>query len=156
MTETTQDTPPFADILNGSLESLIPVAHKMGVEAVEIRRGHAKLRVPIAGNGNHFGVMYAGVLFTVGEMLGGAIPLATFDNSAYYPLVKDLQIFFKKAAKTDITSEATLSEDEIARIEATAAEHGKCDFELEATLTDTNGVVVATTKGLYQLRALGK
>ncbi len=32
------------------------------------------------GNGNHFGVVYAGVQFTVAEMLGGVIALAMVDN----------------------------------------------------------------------------
>ncbi|WP_280491269.1 PaaI family thioesterase [Nocardia asiatica] len=150
------DSPPFKDIVNGALEFTIPIAHKMGVQAVEVRRGFAAASVPAEGNGNHFGVMYAGVLFTVAEILGGAIAVATFDNSAFYPLVKDLHIFFRKPAKTDVRAEATLSEDEIARITAEAAANGKSDFTLRAVVTDTNGVVVAETEGLYQLRAHGK
>ncbi|MBF6190888.1 YiiD C-terminal domain-containing protein [Nocardia implantans] len=150
------ETPPFKDIVNGALEFTIPIAHKMGVQAVEVRRGHAATSVPAEGNGNHFGVMYAGVLFTVAEILGGAIAVATFDNSAFYPLVKDLHIFFRKPAKTDVRAEATLTEDEIARITAEAAANGKSDFTLRAVVTDTDGVIVAETEGLYQLRAHGK
>ena len=51
---------------------------------VEARRGHAVASVPLEGNGNHFGVIYAGVQFTVAEMLGGVIALATFDAAKYY------------------------------------------------------------------------
>lgn len=150
------DTPPFADIVNGALEFTIPTAHHMGVRALEVRPGFAATTVPAEGNGNHFGVIYAGVLFTVAEILGGAIAVATFDNSAYYPLVKDLRITFRKPAKTDVRAEATLSEQEIERITAEAAANGKSDFVLKAEVTDTNGVVVAETEGLYQLRAHGK
>ncbi|WP_174189260.1 PaaI family thioesterase [Nocardia barduliensis] len=150
------ETPPFKDIVNGALEFTIPIAHKMGVQAVEVRRGFAATSVPVEGNGNHFGVMYAGVLFTVAEILGGAIAVATFDNSAFYPLVKDLRIFFRKPAKADVRAEATLSEDEIARVTAEAEANGKSDFTLRAVVTDTDGVVVAETEGLYQLRAHGK
>ncbi|MEU7766931.1 YiiD C-terminal domain-containing protein [Nocardia sp. NPDC049190] len=150
------ETPPFEDIVNGALEFAIPVAHKMGARAVEVRRGFAATTVPVEGNGNHFGVMYAGVLFTVAEILGGAIAVATFDNSAFYPLVKDLHVFFRKPAKTDVRAAATLSEADIARISEQAAEHGKADFTLRAVVTDANGVVVAETEGLYQLRAHGK
>ncbi|MFF0452221.1 PaaI family thioesterase [Nocardia africana] len=154
--ETNNDTPAFADVVNGALEFTIPIAHKMGVQALEVRRGFAATTVPIEGNGNHFGVMYAGVLFTVAEILGGAIPIATFDSAEYYPLVKDLQIFFRKPAKTDVRAEASLSEEEIARVIADAEANGKADFTLEATVTDADGVVVAETRGLYQLRAHGK
>ncbi|MBF6202708.1 YiiD C-terminal domain-containing protein [Streptomyces gardneri] len=149
-------TPPFEDIVNGALEYTISIAHKMGVRAVEVRRGFAATSVPAEGNGNHFGVMYAGVLFTVAEILGGAIAVATFDNSAFYPLVKDLRVFFRKPARTDVRAEATLSEAEIARVTAEAAENGKSEFTLRAVVTDADGVVVAETEGLYQLRAHGK
>ncbi|MFE3443619.1 PaaI family thioesterase [Nocardia sp. NPDC059180] len=150
------ETPPFTEIVNGAMEYTIPIAHTMGVQAVEVRRGYAATSVPAEGNGNHFGVMYAGVLFTVAEILGGAIAIATFDNSEFYPLVKDLHIYFRKPAKTDVRAEATLSEEEIARIIEEAAAAGKSDFTLKAVVTDTNGVVVAETEGLYQLRAHGK
>ncbi|WP_107660813.1 PaaI family thioesterase [Nocardia suismassiliense] len=150
------ETPPFAEIVNGALEFTIPIAHRMGVTAVDVRRGFAATTVPIEGNGNHYGVMYAGVLFTVAEILGGAIAIATFDNSEFYPLVKDLHVFFRKPAKTDVRAEARLSEDEIARIAEEAAATGKSDFTLTAVVTDADGVVVAETEGLYQLRAHGK
>ena len=158
MTDGSDDAvqPPFADIMNAALEHTIPIAHKMGVTALDVRRGFAATSVPIEGNGNHFGVMYAGVLFTVAELLGGAIPLATFDNSKFYPLVKNLQIFFERPAKTDVRAEASLSEDEIARITAEAEANGKAEFELAAVVTDTAGTVVARTSGLYQLRAHGR
>ncbi|WP_406281026.1 PaaI family thioesterase [Nocardia sp. NBC_00881] len=150
------ENPPFEDLVNGALEFTIPIAHKMGVRAVEVRRGFAATSVPVEGNGNHFGVMYAGVLFTVAEILGGAITVATFDNAAFYPLVKDLHVFFRKPAKTDVRAEATLSEADIARITEEAAANGKSEFTLRAVVTDADGVVVAETEGLYQLRAHGK
>ncbi|MGO4612740.1 PaaI family thioesterase [Nocardia sp. 2YAB30] len=150
------ETPPFKDLVNGALEFTIPIAHKMGVQAVEVRRGFAATSVPAEGNGNHFGVMYAGVLFTVAEILGGAIAVATFDNAAFYPLVKDLHVFFRKPAKTDVRAEATLSEADIARITEEAAANGKSEFTLRAVVTAADGVVVAETEGLYQLRAHGR
>ncbi|MBF6072489.1 YiiD C-terminal domain-containing protein [Nocardia farcinica] len=152
----TEDAPAFADVINGALEYTIPIAAKMGIKAVEARRGFAAATVPLAGNGNHFGVIYAGVQFTVAEILGGAIALVTFDSSAYYPLVKGFEIAFVGMAKSDLRAEASLSEEEIARIEADAATNGKADFTLEAVVTDTDGKTVAVTKGLYQLRAHGR
>ncbi|MFJ4651304.1 PaaI family thioesterase [Nocardia sp. NPDC088792] len=152
----TSDAPPLKDVVNGALEYTIPIAHKMGVEALEVRPGYAASKVPVEGNGNHFGVMYAGVLFTVAEILGGALAIASFDTAKYFPLVKDLHIFFRKPAATDVTAAATLSEEEIARITAEADAKGKSDFTLKAVVTDANGVVVAETEGLYQLRAHGK
>ncbi|RMI31380.1 YiiD C-terminal domain-containing protein [Nocardia stercoris] len=153
---TSGETRSDAEIINAALEFTIPVAHRMGVRAELAEPGHAVLTVPAEGNSNHFGAIYAGVLFTVGEMLGGAISLASFDTTAYYPLVKDLQIFFRKPAKTDLRSEAFLSDDEIQRVTAEAAANGKADFQLRATVHDADGVLVAETVGTYQIRALGR
>ncbi len=145
--------PPVAEIVNSALEHTIPVAHRMGVHAEEVRPGYAAATVPAEGNGNHFGVMYAGVLFTVGEILGGAIAVASFDTAKFYPLVKDLRIGFRRPATTAVRAEATLTEAEIERVSAEAEANGKADFTLRAVLTDVDGVVVAETEGLYQLRA---
>ncbi|WP_067699645.1 PaaI family thioesterase [Nocardia jejuensis] len=148
--------PPLSEVMNGALEFTIPIAHKMGVQATEVRPGYAATKVPVEGNGNHFGAMYAGVLFTVAEILGGAIAISSFDGAKYFPLVKDLQIFFRRPATTDVTAEASLSDEEIARITEEADAKGKADFTLKAVVTDANGVVVAETQGLYQLRTHGK
>jgi acyl-coenzyme A thioesterase PaaI-like protein len=133
--------PPIAEVVNSALEQTIPVAHRMGVHAEEVRRGYAAATVPVEGNGNHFGVMYAGVLFTVGEILGGAIAVASFDTTRFYPLVKDLRIVFRKPATTAVRAQATLDDAEIDRIAAEAAANGKADFTLRAVLSDADGVV---------------
>ena len=151
----TADANQLVDAMNGAIESTIPIAHKMGLKVVEARPGFAATTVPAEGNGNHFGVIYAGVLFTVAEILGGIIPLITFDTTKYFPLVKNLDIQFVSMAKSDVRAQASLDDETIARIEAEAAQRGKADFTLEAVVTDADGKTVATTRGLYQLRALG-
>ena len=143
-------------MMNGAMEQTIPPAHKMGITVLEARRGHAAASVPIEGNGNHFGVVYAGVQFTVAEMLGGVIALATFDAAKYYPLVKNVDITFTGMARSDLRAEASLGEEEITRIEVEAAEKGKADFTLDAVVKDEAGQTVSVTRGLYQLRAHGR
>jgi acyl-coenzyme A thioesterase PaaI-like protein len=150
----TADANQLVDAMNGAIESTIPIAHKMRLKVVEARPGFAATTVPAEGNGNHFGVIYAGVLFTVAEILGGIIPLITFDTAKYFPLVKNLDIQFVAMAKSDVRAQASLDDATIARVEAEAAERGKADFTLEAVVTDADGQTVATTRGLYQLRAL--
>ena len=133
-------------------ERTIPIAHHMGVQVLEVRPGFAVTQVPLAGNTNHIGTMYAGVLFTVAELLGGVIANATFDAERFYPIVKDLQIRFRRPATTDIRAEALLDAAIVSAVTNTAAADGKADFTLTATLTDATGEVVATTQGDYQSR----
>lgn len=87
------------------------------------------------------------------EVLGGIIALSTFDSAKYFPLVKNVDIQFVGMARSDLRAEASLDDETIARVEAEAAERGKADVELEAVVTDADGQTVATTRGLYQLRA---
>ncbi|AEV73056.1 uncharacterized protein, possibly involved in aromatic compounds catabolism [Mycolicibacterium rhodesiae NBB3] len=145
----------LVDMMNDAMATTIPAADKLGVKAVEARRGFAAATVPLKGNGNHFGVVYAGVEFTVAEILGGIIAIASFDAAKYYPLVKKLDIEFTAAARSDLRAEASLDEDELRRIETEAAEKGKADFVLDAVVRDEAGQTVAVTHGLYQLRAHG-
>lgn len=146
-------TESFVEMMNANMASTVPIAAKMGLTVVEARRGFAAATVPAEGNGNHFGVVYAGVQFTVAEVLGGIIALSTFDTSKYFPLVKKVDITFVSMATSPLRAEAAMDDETIARIEAEAAERGKADYTLEAVVTDAAGTVVSTTHGLYQLRA---
>ena len=145
-----------AEMLNSALETLIPVAHRMGVRFVELRPGFVKAEVPAEGNGNHFGVIYAGVTFTLAEVLGGAIHFATFDVSTHYPLVRSVTIDFLAPGKGTLTATASMSDDEIARIKALATPDAKVPFVFEAEVTGEDGTVVARTRGDYQLRPFGR
>jgi acyl-coenzyme A thioesterase PaaI-like protein len=149
----TDDTGQLLEMMNSGMQDTIPTARQMGVRVVDVGRGHAATTVPFEGNGNHFGVIYAGVTFTVAEVLGGIIGLATFDNAKYFPLLKNLDIAFVGMGRSELRASARIDEATIARIEAEAAERGKSDFTVEAVVTDADGQTVATTNGLYQLRA---
>ncbi len=150
---------PAADdpvgMMNAALKQLIPVAADMGVTFTDMRPGFVRAEVPFEGNGNHFGVVYAGVIFTVAEVLGGAIHFATFDVSTHYPLVRGLEIDFVAPGKTRLAASASLSDEEVARIKAEAAPGVKVPFRLDAEVVGEDGTVVARTRGDYQLRPFG-
>lgn len=61
------------------VHSLIPIAVAMGVRVTQLDEGTASIELPPEPNGNHFGALSAGSLFTVAELLGGVIPQASFD-----------------------------------------------------------------------------
>lgn len=52
------DADQLVDMINGAVNSTIPMAHKTGLQVVEASPGHAAVTVPVEGN-NHFGVIYA-------------------------------------------------------------------------------------------------
>lgn len=131
----------------------IPFAERAGIELLEFDRGHVKMKIPLEGNQNHVGTMYAGALFTLAEIPGGALFISAFDMSKYFPIVAEMNIKYLKPATTDITVEANLSEQEIQRISEEAQANGKAVFVLNLELKDANGEVVAVTSGNYQARS---
>jgi acyl-coenzyme A thioesterase PaaI-like protein len=136
------------------VEKPFAFVERSGIQALDLEPRHIKLKMPLKGNENHFGSMYAGALFTLAEIPGGALYLTTFDVSRYYPVVKEMNIRFRRPAATDITVELSISADRVAAIQKAAAQNGKADYTLETELVDTAGTVVALGKGIYQLRPM--
>lgn len=141
--------------IKAASDKTFPFVERCGVETQEVDRGYCKMRMPLAPNINHVGIMYAGALYTLAELPGGVIYLTSFDTRRYYPIVKDMHIRFRRPATTDITVEVTLSDEEIARISDNAERDGKCDFEWDVELKDANGEIVAIAHNVYQLRKIG-
>ncbi len=136
------------------LEKGIPFVGRTEVEVLELEPGYVKMRMPLQPNLNHVGTMYAGAIFTLAELPGGAIFLSTFDVNRFYPLIKGMEIKYLKPATTDVTVEVRLDLDEAARIQETANEKGKANYDWDCEVKDANGVVVAVTSNHYQLRSL--
>lgn len=137
------------------VEKSIPFVANSGVKVEVLERGHTKLCMPLAPNKNHVGSMYAGALFTLAELPGGAIFLSSFDIDRFYPVVRDMSIRFRRPATSDVWAEVRVSEDFVQKVQAEAEANGKADYEWECELKDVDGTVVAITRNLYQLRKIG-
>lgn len=141
-----------AEIARQFTEDKIAFVKRMNLKAEVLEPGFVRLRVPLAGNENHIGSMYAGALFTLAEIPGGALFLTSFDASKFYPIVKEMNLRFRRPATGDIVVEARLSAEEIERLQNQAQANGKAEYVLELQLTDGSGEVVALSRGIYQLR----
>jgi acyl-coenzyme A thioesterase PaaI-like protein len=133
-------------------EEKIDFVKRSGLKAEELLPGFVRLRMPLAGNQNHIGTLYAGALFTLAEIPGGALFLTSFDVQRFYPLIKEMNLRFRRPATSDISVEARLDAEEIERIQNEAEREGKAEYRLELQLKDADGQVVAETSALYQLR----
>uniref|UniRef100_A0A832EJP8 DUF4442 domain-containing protein n=1 Tax=Desulfacinum infernum TaxID=35837 RepID=A0A832EJP8_9BACT len=142
------------DDLRRMIETAIPFVQRSGLQVLEMRPGYVKLRMPFDGNQNHVGTMYAGALFTLAEIPGGALCYCTFDPRRYFPLAKEMTIRYTKRVTTDAVIEVALSGQEIERIQRDLDTHGKADFTVEADILDAAGDAVASIRGLYQIRAV--
>lgn len=133
----------------------IPFVANTGIEVEVLEKGYTKMRLPYTPNKNHVGTMYAGALFTLAELPGGAIFMTSFDISRFYPIVKEMNIRFRRPATGDVWVEVRVSDEMVQRVQAEADAAGKADYEWECELKDANGTVVAISKNVYQLRKIG-
>ena len=88
-----------------SMISKLEVIQRTGLQIIELRDNYTKLVMPIDINKNHVGIMYAGSLFSLGEIIGGIMWGVMFDKENYYPVVKEVNIQFKRPAMTDVSLE---------------------------------------------------
>lgn len=143
----------LAQEVNRYIAAAVPRMHEFGIRVIELEEGRVVAEVPLVGNTNHLGTMYAGTLFAVAEMLGGALVWPNFDFGRYYSTVKEVLIGYCRPAHTDIRATATLDTDTIARLYRDVATAGRAEYVVDAILTDCSGEVVATSRGTYQVRA---
>lgn len=134
------------------VETKFDFLRNMGLKVLSLEPNKVKLMLPMEGNENHLGTVWAGALFTLAEVPGGILVFTTFDAARYYPVVKEMNIKFVKPAATDVTIEIAMEKAEAGRLEKVAEEEGKANFTLDGELVDGGGNVVAVTQGFYQLR----
>jgi acyl-coenzyme A thioesterase PaaI-like protein len=132
--------------------NLVEGIKRTGLQIIGMKDGYVKLMMPLAGNVNHVGIMYAGSLFTIGEVTGGIYWGLEFDVEKFYPIVKEINIQFRKPAATDVTLERAFDSAETKRIEAEAEQNGKADFTLDLEITDAGDQVVSLVRGIWQIR----
>jgi acyl-coenzyme A thioesterase PaaI-like protein len=146
-------TPDFKTI-KSAVEEKIEFVKRSGLKLVSIENGFVTCMMPGKGNENHVGAMYAGALFTLAEIPGGALWMANFDIARCYPILKSFKIDYLKPAKGDIFFSAGLTPKQVEELQTLCAEKGKADFELLGELTDASGNVVAKSHGFYQIRKM--
>ncbi len=141
----------FKDLAIAAIE-LVDGIKRTGVKIIGLRDRYCKLLMPLEGNINHVGMMYAGSLFTTGELPGGLIVLASYDFGKFVPSVKEVTIRCVSPAKTDVTLELEWTKEYAEALEKEALENGKADFTLEMEIKDAGGEVVSIVSGIWQMR----
>jgi len=134
--------------------NLVEGIKRTGLTVISLKDRYGKLLMPLQGNVNHVGMMYAGSLFTLGEVTGGIIPAVAFNITEFYPIVKEVNIKFVAPAMTDVTIECSISEEETKSVQDEADKNGKADFIMDMEIKDTNNKTVAVVKGTWQIRKI--
>ncbi|MCW5830077.1 MAG: YiiD C-terminal domain-containing protein [Deltaproteobacteria bacterium] len=145
-----QISPQFKQML----VKTIPFVERAGMTVEEMEPRRAVGKMPIKLNLNHVQIMYAGSLFTLAEITGGAMLAATFDLSKYRLVVKSFNIEFKKPVKTDALCEIAFPEEEVERIKKILDTEGRSDFTVKGVIRDMNGVEAAFSTAVYNAKKI--
>lgn len=142
------------DVVERLCKASVPLFDHLNVSFEFFDDGRIRCHLPFDRKiGNHMNSVYAGVQFSIAEVLGG-ICFMTASVSGYVPLLKSMDIKFTKPALTDLTAEICFSESDIQDMKAELESVGRYDFELNSTIQDTRGNQVATGKALYAIRKM--
>lgn len=129
----------------------VPAIGRLGVRVEAFGPGWVELVVPVEGNANHFGTMYAGAMFALAELPGGLLPLAVL-GADYTPIVTGVDIRFTAAARSDVRLTARMDPEHLQHLAKQADAEGKAEFVLELSGQDAQGRTVVESTATYQLR----
>lgn len=136
--------------------NMVEGIRRTGIRILELRDRYTKVLMPMEGNGNHIGIMYAGSLFTLGEFIGGILPAVSMDLTRFFPIVKEVKIKYLRPAMTDVTLVAEFSREQADLIQKTADDNGKADFTLDLELKGNGDETVALVTGTWQVRKISE
>jgi thioesterase domain-containing protein len=126
-----------------------PALDKLGLLVEEANPNHIRLRLPLAGNENHFGAIYAGSLFSVAEFPFGVLYIQKFAGKGMLPLIGEMSIRYLRPVTTDALVTIDVSDEDWAEIEAKTLANGKHKFARTCEVFNTDGELVCTTSGTY-------
>lgn len=133
----------------------VPFVERTGLERLEERRGHARLRMPLAGNENHVAVMYMGAYTVLAEAVAAIPGISILDTERFFPILKDIYVDFHRPATSDVTAEFGLDDERIDGLLADLERKGSATYVAEFPMHDSDQNHVASGRVTVKLLSHG-
>ena len=133
----------------------VEFVERTGLERLEVGRGHARLRMPLAGNENHVGVLYMGAYTVLAEATAALPGISILDPARHFPIHKDIYVDFHRPAASDVTAEFRLDEAALEGLLADLERKGSATYVAEFPMHDAQGTTVATGRVTVKLLTHG-
>jgi uncharacterized protein (TIGR00369 family) len=131
----------------------VPVAEFLGIKVEVAEPGHVRLRLPFSKRvQNHLEIVYAGAIFALAEIAGGAVLLSVFDTSKYTLLIERLNIEFHRPSRRDLWCDVALSPQLVEQVHAQVQSEGKTKITLPVEVKDERQRVISRVEGAYYIR----
>jgi acyl-coenzyme A thioesterase PaaI-like protein len=134
----------------GVINSIKPIA-RTGMSIQRLDENTVQVRMPISGNENHKGLMYAGSLFSLAESAPGILFLNRYGDGKIAPICSGVDIRFRRPALTDVTISLEIEDEIFDQLHSTTIESGKASAKFESNIVDDDGNVVSTASINYVL-----
>ena len=123
-----------------------------GIQADIIEPCHVKLSMPIPClHTNHVNTAYAGSIFTLAELTGGAFLQSAYGFDEFVPIVKNAAIKYVKPGTTALSCEVTLTAQEAEERLVPIRERGRGNYPLTIQVLDESSETVAEVNFTYYL-----
>lgn len=136
-------------------EYRVEFVERTGLERLETGRGHARLRMPLAGNANHVGVLYMGGYTVLAEAVAAIPGISILDTTRFFPILKDIYVDFHRSAASDVTAEFRLDEPRLEALLADLERKGSATYVAEFPMHDASGIHVASGRVTVKLLSHG-
>jgi uncharacterized protein (TIGR00369 family) len=141
------------------MKIIVPFAEHLGLVTREHSEERGVVVLPVRReNSNHIGSQHAGALFSAAEAAAGAAVmgrLMAYLQPGMTPLVRGATIQYTKVAQGQITATSMIlasTGDILSDLKA----NGRVDIDVEVSLTDESGEIVANSQVTWHIRAARK
>ena len=112
---------------------------------------HVVVRLPANSmHLNHVNIVYAGSYFVLAESSGATLIKCTYAGK-YVPIIKSVNIDYRKPTKRDLIVDISMTEEEAKERIAYVEEHGKGQYPLDVPVMDADGVHCADVHIVFYL-----
>ena len=129
----------------------VPFVDRTGIQRLEGGGGAVKMRMPLAGNENHVGVLYMGAYTVLAEAVAATPGIGILDPVRFFPIIKDLYVDFKRPARSDVTAEYALEQEALDDLLADLERKGSAGYVAEFPIRDADGTAVCEARVTVKL-----
>ncbi len=127
----------------------IETLQHMGLEVLEHTPNRLRVKMPLEGNRNHLGGMYAGAIFTLAEFPFGLMFAAKFGLDEMVPVIGQMSIRYQAPATGPLFVDVKVTDEEWDSIQQQTREKGKLKLEREVEIRDEQGNLNSLVQGTY-------
>ena len=96
--------------------------------------------------------MHAGVLYMLGEVLGGVFVIHRYADRGWVPVATKASVEYVKKVRGTAWAETTVSEETFKRVEAEVSEKGRSAFTTDTKVLTDEGDIAAIMKVEYLVK----